>query len=129
MSDMVQMEDNIGTMRDFIPLDDSEMEAVNKVCDIFHGMHLIPCTSCRYCIEENECPKGIRIPAVFSALNSFEMFHSWNSHMYYGNAVTGDRHGRASDCIRCGKCEKVCPQHLPIRELLKKAADTFDRQK
>ena len=45
--------------------------------------------------------------------------------MYYG-IVTRGGHGKASDCLRCGKCEKVCPQHLPIRELLKNVAKTFE---
>ena len=58
-------------------------------------------------------------------MNAREAFHSWNSGMYYGVATRGG-HGKASECIRCGKCEKVCPQHLPIRELLKKVAGTFE---
>ena len=62
MSNMAQMEDNLSAMKDFEPLNEAEMEAVRKVCDIFKDLNLVPCTSCRYCIEENECPKGIRIP-------------------------------------------------------------------
>ena len=113
MSDMAQMQDNVGAMKDFKPLDEREMAA-------------IPCTSCRYCIEENECPKGIRIPDLFSALNAHEAFHNWNTGYYYNNIITGGGHGKASDCIKCGKCEKVCPQHLPIRNLLKDVAKTFE---
>ena len=126
MSDMAQMEDNLNAMRDFVPLNETEKEAVRKVCEIFHSLNLIPCTSCRYCVEESQCPKGIRIPDMFSSLNAHEAFHNWNTAYYYGNVITGDGHGKASDCIRCGKCEKVCPQHLPIRELLKKVAATFE---
>ena len=126
MSDMPQMEDNISAMKDFMPLTEAEHEAVRKVCDIFKGLNLIPCTSCRYCIEESECPKGIRIPDLFAALNAHEAFHNWNTGYYYENIVTGNGHGRASDCIKCGKCERVCPQHLEIRNLLTKVAATFD---
>ncbi len=54
-------------------------------------------------------------------------FHNWNTGYYYNNVITGEGHGKASACIRCGKCEKVCPQHLPIRELLKKVAATFEK--
>jgi len=126
MSNMSQMEDNLSAMKDFEPLNEAELEAVNKVCDIFKSLNLIPCTSCRYCIEENECPKGIRIPDLFSALNANEAFHNWNTGYYYNNIITGGGHGKASDCIRCGKCEKVCPQHLQIRELLKDVAKTFE---
>ena len=126
MSDMAQMEDNLNAMRDFVPLNETEKEAVRKVCEIFHSLNLIPCTSCRYCVEESQCPKGIRIPDMFSSMNAHEAFHNWNTAYYYGNVITGDGHGKASDCIRCGKCEKVCPQHLPIRELLKKVAATFE---
>ena len=113
-------------MADFHPLNDQEMDAVRRVCDIFHSLSLIPCTGCRYCVEEDACPKGILIPDVFSAMNAQEAFHDWNSGMYYGVATRGG-HGKASACIRCGKCEKVCPQHLPIRELLQKVAKTFER--
>lgn len=127
MSDMAQMQDNVGAMKDFKPLDETERTAVRKVCDIFRSLNLIPCTSCRYCIEENECPKGIRIPDMFSSLNAHEAFHNWNTGYYYNNIITGGGHGKASDCIKCGKCERVCPQHLPIRDLLKQVANTFER--
>jgi len=127
MSDREQMADNLSAMRDFKPLDATEMAAVQKVCDIFRSLNLIPCTGCRYCIEESECPKGIRIPDMFSARNAHEAFHSWNTAYYFSNVIIGDGHGKASDCIRCGKCERVCPQHLPIRELLKDVAKTFER--
>ncbi|MBQ8081698.1 MAG: aldo/keto reductase [Clostridia bacterium] len=126
MSNMAQMEDNLSAMADFHPLTEEEKDAVRKVCDIFRGLNLVPCTACRYCIEESQCPKGIRIPDMFSALNMHEAFHNWNTSYYYENVLTGDGHGKASECIRCGKCEKVCPQHLPIRELLQKVAKTFE---
>ncbi len=128
MSNMAQMEDNLSAMRDFVPLNETEREAVSKVNDIFHSLNLIPCTSCRYCIEESTCPKGIRIPDMFSSVNAHEAFHNWNTAYYYNSVITGEGHGKASECIRCGKCEKVCPQHLPIRELLKKVAATFEGQ-
>ena len=126
MSNMEQMEDNLSFMKDFEPLNETEKEAIRKVTDIFNGLNLIPCTSCRYCIEESECPKGILIPDMFSSLNTHEAFHNWNTKYYYENAVTGNGHGKASDCIQCGKCERVCPQHLPIRDLLKDVAKTFE---
>ena len=127
MSNMEQMEDNLSAMRDFVPLSEAEKEAVQKVCDIFRGLNLVPCTGCRYCVEESQCPRGIRIPDMFSSLNAHEAFHNWNTGYYYNNVITGEGHGKASACIRCGKCEKVCPQHLPIRELLKKVAATFEK--
>ncbi len=126
MSNMEQMQDNISAMKDFKPLDDKEMEAVHKVCDIFKSLNLIPCTSCRYCIEENECPMGIRIPDMFSSLNAHEAFHNWNTGYYYSNIITGNGYGKASECIKCGKCERVCPQHLEIRKLLENVARTFE---
>ena len=126
MSNMAQMTDNLSATADFKPLNEIELEAVQKVCGIFQGLNLIPCTSCRYCVEESECPRDIRIPDLFSAMNAHEAFHNWNTAYYYNNIITGGGHGKASECIRCGKCEKVCPQHLPIRGLLKQVAKTFE---
>ena len=128
MSDMAQMQDNISAMQDFRPLDDKEMEAVRQVNDIFTRLNLIPCTACRYCIEENTCPMDIRIPDMFSAQNQHEAFHNWNTAYYYENVITGSGHGKASECLQCGMCETVCPQHLPIRDLLETVANTFEKK-
>lgn len=126
MSDMPQMEDNINTMKEFKPLDEEEMAAITNVRYIFGNLNLIPCTSCKYCIEENECPMNIFIPAVFTAMNSFQTFKDWNAKMYYETIATADGHGKASDCIKCGLCETVCPQHLEIRNLLEKSAEALE---
>ena len=47
---------------------------------------------------------------------------------YYHCTLTADGHGKASECIGCGGCEGVCPQQLPIRDLLAKAAETFEKK-
>ena len=127
MSDQAQMDDNLGAMKDFKPLSPAEREAVDKVCAIFKSLGLIPCTGCRYCVEESECPRNIRIPDLFAAKNAHEEFHNWNTNFYYSNILTGSGHGKASECLKCGKCEKVCPQHLPIRKLLADVAATFEK--
>lgn len=64
MGNMEQMEDNISFMKNFKPLDKTELAAVEKVQKIFKSKNLIPCTSCRYCTDG--CPKHISIPDLFA---------------------------------------------------------------
>lgn len=125
MSNLEQMADNLSYMKEFQPLSEKELEAVGKVCEIFKKQNRIPCTACRYCVEG--CPKQIAIPDLFACLNAKRIHQDWNSDYYYHNVHTVN-HGKASDCIQCGKCEHVCPQHLQIRDLLKEVADTFEKE-
>ena len=124
MSDLEQMKDNLSYMRDFKPLNETELAAVNKVQEIFHKMNMIPCTVCRYCVEG--CPKQISIPDLFAIMNIKQLHHDWNADYYYEEVHTAPGR-RASDCLKCGKCEKICPQHLPIRKLLEEVAKEFDK--
>ncbi len=124
MSNMEQMRDNLSYMKDFKPLDEREMQAVSQVCAVFKGMNLIPCTACRYCTAG--CPQKISIPDLFACLNTKNIYHDWNANFYY-NEVHTKTGGKASACIACGKCEKACPQHLPIRNLLKDVAKEFEK--
>lgn len=127
MSAEEQMEDNIGFMRGYEPLSEPELAAVCKVSGRFNSLQMIPCTACRYCVPEGSCPMDILIPDLFYCYNRKTIFHSWNQDMYYENVLTRG-HGRASDCIGCGRCESMCPQHLQIRSLLKDVAAEFDKQ-
>ena len=107
------------------PAYETELEAVKKVQSIFRGMNLIPCTACRYCTDG--CPRQIAIPDLFAVMNTKQIYHDWNADFYYNNVYTGAGR-RASDCIQCGRCEKACPQHLPIRRLLTEIAAEFEKQ-
>ena len=124
MSDMPQMQDNISFMQKFQPLSDAEMAAVKKVQEIFKSKNLIPCTACRYCTDG--CPKHIAIPDLFAVMNTKQLYHDWNADYYYSVVHTAPGR-RASECLKCGKCEKACPQHLPIRKLLEDVAKEFEK--
>jgi predicted aldo/keto reductase-like oxidoreductase len=123
MSNLEQMQDNLSYMKDFKPLSEKEKAAVDQVCTIFRNLGAIPCTACRYCTDG--CPKHISIPDLFSCMNAKQIFKDWNQDWYYNEVYTKNA-GKASDCIKCGKCEKACPQHLEIRKLLEAVAKTFE---
>ena len=124
MSDIQQMENNISYMKDFKPLNDTELNAIKKVCHVLRSKNLIACTACRYCVAG--CPENISIPDLFSCMNTHSLNpNDWNPSFYYNTVYTQNK-GKASDCIKCGKCEKICPQHLPIRKLLEDVTKTFE---
>lgn len=122
MSDEQQLTDNTAYMREFTPLDERERAAIARVVEELAAMPTIACTKCRYCVEG--CPKKISIPDVFEDYNMTVQFgiNETNHGSYRRHTADG---GSADVCIRCGKCEGQCPQHLPIRDLLVKVAETF----
>lgn len=127
MSNMEQMTDNISYMKNFKPLSDDEFALINKAVEIIESNVAISCTGCSYCTLN--CPKNIAIPKYFSLYNT-DMQEiegkAWTPQgFYYNNLVL--QFGKASDCIQCGQCEKMCPQHLQIKELLSTVAEHFER--
>ena len=126
MSDMQQLLDNTGYMANFQPLSQEEIGLCHKAADIINSAIAIPCTGCAYCVVN--CPMNICIPQYFSLYNADQRDSpdaGWNSQFnYFGNLTT--RFGKPSECVGCGQCEEMCPQHLPIREYLQKVSARFE---
>lgn len=126
MSNDQQLCDNTEYMRDFAPLSEKEQNAVKKVVEIMKSQSVIPCTSCQYCVEG--CPVNIPIPKYFELYNVEQHSRAAGqsiNFVYYEELTKV--HGKASDCIKCGKCESSCPQHLTIRKYLENVAETFEK--
>ncbi|MBQ4071829.1 MAG: aldo/keto reductase [Clostridia bacterium] len=123
MGNMDMMSENTSFMKDFKPVTEHEREVLFRTAEAMRKDNLIACTGCRYCVSG--CPQGILIPDLFACLNDKVKFENWQGGYFYSN-ITKDT-GKASDCIGCGACEESCPQRLPIRELLVRVKDTFEK--
>lgn len=124
MSNIEQMEDNLSYMGDFKPLNEKEKKVIEEAMGILSSIEQIPCTACHYCT--GGCPKKIQIPDLFSAMNRNLVFEDFDgAKKRYANA-TQQPHAKASECVKCGQCERQCPQHIHIREWLDKVADTLE---
>ena len=127
MSDLEQLMDNVSYMEAFTPLTKEEQEMVKKAADIINSAIAVPCTGCSYCTDG--CPAKIAIPQYFSLYNE-DMREvetkGWtvNESNY---AHLAETFGKAGDCIGCGQCEGICPQHLPIIQHLKAVSAHYDR--
>ena len=127
MSAEEQMLDNIKTFSPFVPLTEEEKAVIEEVRSIMLDVPLIGCTACRYCTDG--CPRKIAIPDIFRAVNTMTLYNDEFRPKAFYNGLLSQGHGKASDCIACGQCESVCPQHLPIISLLKDASARLDQPK
>ncbi len=120
MSNVAQMEDNLSYMKDFTGLTDAEKETLQAAQDEIHRIPMVPCTTCNYCAKV--CPMHIGISGTFTAMNYLTLYHDLPAAKHQEEWLVGG-HGLkpANECIKCSKCEQACPQHIAIRDELKKA--------
>ena len=127
MSNMEQLLDNTGYMKDFQAMDERERQLVNQAVEMINGNIAIPCTGCAYCVDG--CPQNIAIPKYFSLYNADKQEvkgKGWTPQGEYYDNLTRV-FGKAGDCIGCGQCEEICPQHLPITKYLRDIVDYFGK--
>lgn len=122
MTTIEQVEDNLSTFASFEPLSDAERAVIEKVADALHSRVQNDCTGCSYCMP---CPAGVDIPQCFRIWNQYHIYENVNEAKWnWTNGMEDAK--KASNCVRCGRCEQVCPQHIAIREDLARLQAELD---
>lgn len=124
MSTMEQVEDNLKTFSDFKPLSEKEKTVIDEIVALINSRIQNGCTGCGYCMP---CPAGVDIPGNFRVWNTYHMYRNYNMVKdRWEKGIPEDR--KAKNCIKCGKCEQVCPQKLSIRENLESVQTDLDKK-
>lgn len=126
MSSMQQVVENVETADRSAPniLTRKELQFINQVARKYKELGCIDCSGCGYC---QPCPEGVNIPGIFSLLNEYYAKNmSDDVKAKYWEAITPEF--QAKKCASCGRCEELCPQHLPTRKLLRSAAFLFEQE-
>lgn len=121
MSSMEQVRDNLATFKNFVPLSSDEQALVADTASSLKSRIKNGCTGCRYCMP---CPAGVNIPGNFSIWNHYSIYGNKEHLKVSWNNLADNE--KAHNCVKCGKCEKVCPQKITIRDhlaLLQKELD------
>lgn len=103
LSGMGDLDMDVSYMKDFVPFSQKVYRAIEKVREILKHQDTIACTARRYCVDG--CPKKKLIPDLFACFNAKKQFQDGNADFYYQNLHT-KTNGKASDCMKCGKCEQ-----------------------
>jgi len=112
-----QLQENLRIAGDARPnsLSTEELAIIDQVTDAYRQLYKVPCSSCGYCLP---CPQGVNIPRNFGLYNDVFLFDSLKISREVYNQYFPEPE-RASNCIECGECEQLCPQHISIIEKLK----------
>jgi predicted aldo/keto reductase-like oxidoreductase len=125
MSTMEQVVENVRSAGHSGPssLSEKDLRLINLVAKKYKRYGYVGCTGCRYC---QPCPEGVNIPKIISLYNEYFM-KDRNDEIKkkYWEHITPE--SQAKRCARCGKCEELCPQKLPVRDVLNKAALLFEQ--
>ncbi len=122
MSDEKQVEDNIKTFENFVPLSEKEQSAVKQAENIFRSRVKNGCTGCRYCMP---CPQKVNIAGLFSLWNKYGMFEN-TAQIKSAWKNEYDAEEKPLSCIECGLCQTKCPQSIGIINDLKKLQAELD---
>ena len=121
MNSTQMIEENCRVASEMTPgsFGEHEYEMIEKIKGYISETTAVNCTGCRYCMP---CPKGVDIPSIFSCYNHMRSENKSTGRSEYLQTIALRKTpAQATMCIGCGKCEKHCPQELPIREKLKEA--------
>ncbi len=124
MSTMEQVEDNLKTFGSFKPLSQKESNEINDIVKLINSRVQNGCTGCRYCMP---CPAGVDIPGNFRVWNTYHMYQNYNVVKWQWENAMGETK-QAKCCVKCGKCEAVCPQKLSIRKDLERVQADLDKK-
>jgi len=130
MNEETHVQENLRIASEALPdsLTEQELSLIARVAERYRELMPIGCTGCGYCLP---CPAGVNIPACFEIYNNRNMFGAGLHEQirYYSLIGEGGKPAVASQCKDCGKCQKACPQHLPIPDLLKGVRKEFESPK
>ena len=121
MNSLAMVEENVKTASDATTgaFTDEDRAFLHRIVSIIRAKEKVGCTGCRYCMP---CPKGVDIPGIFASYNTMYTESKFSGRAQYFQAVAlAAEPSFASQCIKCGKCEKHCPQGIPIREKIQEA--------